>query len=151
MDWSHPAVIWFIIGLVLFIMELGVPGLVIVFFGAGAWLVALLSLVLPLSIDIQLLIFLISSCLFLLSLRKYVSSLFSGRKKTETSTGENLEDFLGEKAVVVQKILPPNKGKVELHGTNWNATSDSEIFDGSLVEIIGKEGLTLKVKPVLKN
>ncbi len=148
MDWSHPAVIWFAIGLFLFIAELGVPGFVIGFFGAGAWTVALLTLIFPMSLDIQLLIFIASSVIFLVSLRKYVSSFFSGKKKTETSVGENTDDFIGERASVVQTIAPPNKGKVELHGTNWSAEADSEIQNGSLVQIIGKSGLTLKVKQI---
>jgi len=38
---SDPAVIWFLIGLGLLLLELVLPGLVILFFGAGAWVTAL--------------------------------------------------------------------------------------------------------------
>lgn len=148
MDWSHPAVIWFIIGLVLFLLELAVPGLVLLFFGMGAWLTALICLLTSPSLDIQLLVFILSSVIFLVTLRKYVNKLFSGRKKTETNKGENMEDNSGEKAIVVETIIPPRKGKVEFHGTNWNAEADEQIDAGTTVEIIGKTNLTLNVKKV---
>jgi len=148
MDWSHPAVIWFIIGLVLFLLELAVPGLVLLFFGMGAWLTALVSLLASPSLDIQLLVFILSSVIFLVTLRKYVNKLFSGRKKTEINNGENSEDNIGEKAIVVEAIIPPRKGKVEFHGTNWNAEADGQIDSGATVEIVGKSNITLKVKKV---
>lgn len=34
---SKPELVWFIIGLVLFLLELVLPGFVIFFFGVGAW------------------------------------------------------------------------------------------------------------------
>jgi inner membrane protein len=148
MDWNHPSVIWFIIGLVLFLMELAVPGLVLMFFGMGAWIVAILCLIFGISLDIQLIVFIISSILLLITLRKYVNKLFSGRKKTDTSSGENIEDYAGERAIVMEAIVPPKHGKVEFHGTNWNAEADGEIPVGTTVEIIGKKNLTLRVKKV---
>jgi membrane protein implicated in regulation of membrane protease activity len=35
---------------------------------------------------------------------------------------------------------------VEFHGTDWAAEADEEIPEGTMVEIIGKENITLKVK-----
>ena len=148
MDWNHPSIIWFIIGLALFLMELAVPGLVLMFFGMGAWIVALLCLISGISLDVQLIVFILASALLLITLRKYVGKLFIGRKKTETSTGENIEDYVGEKAIVMEKIAPPKKGKVEFHGTNWSADADNEIPVGTTVEIVGKKNLTFKVKKV---
>jgi membrane protein implicated in regulation of membrane protease activity len=148
MDWSHPAVIWFIIGLVLFLLEMAVPGLVLLFFGMGAWLTAIICLVASPSLDVQLLVFILSSVIFLVTLRKYVNKLFSGRKKTETNNGENIDDYIGEKAVVVESIIPPKKGKVEFHGTNWSAEAEVQIESGATIEIIGKDNLTLKVRKI---
>ncbi len=148
MDWGDPSLIWFVIGLALFLMELAMPGLVLMFFGMGAWLVAILCLIFNIQLDVQLIIFIVSSVLFLGSLRKYVNKLFSGRKKTETSSGENIEDYIGERAVVVETISPPQYGKVEFHGTHWTAQADIEIPVGATIEIIGKKNLTLKVKKV---
>jgi len=38
-------------------------------------------------------------------------------------------------------------GRVFIEGETWNAVSDIPIPSGELVEVIGIEGLTLKVKP----
>jgi len=35
---------------------------------------------------------------------------------------------------------------VEFHGTNWLAEADEEIAVETVVEIVGKENITLKVK-----
>ena len=45
MDWLTPELIWFLIGLVLIILEFGIPGVVTVFFGIGAWLVSFVMFV----------------------------------------------------------------------------------------------------------
>ncbi|MHC4750430.1 MAG: NfeD family protein [Planctomycetota bacterium] len=45
---------------------------------------------------------------------------------------------------------PKAGGKVELHGTNWVAEADEEIAEGTVVEIIAKDNLTLEVKIVGK-
>ena len=63
MNWGDPSLIWFIIGLALFLMELAIPGLVLMFFGMGAWLVAVLCLIFNIGLDVQLIIFIIS-CYF---------------------------------------------------------------------------------------
>jgi len=49
---------------------------------------------------------------------------------------------------VISFISPNFKGKVELHGTNWNATADEDINEGEIVEIISKDNLTLTVKRI---
>ena len=36
MDWFTPEIIWFIIGLILIIMEFTVPGILTIFFGIGS-------------------------------------------------------------------------------------------------------------------
>ena len=38
-------------------------------------------------------------------------------------------------------------GKVFIEGENWNAVSETPVEAGQPVEVIGIEGLTLKVKP----
>src|SRR5688572_13114066 len=57
----NAAVIWFIVGFIFFLLEFVVPGLILFFFAVGAWLVAILSLFIDLSINSQLLIFLATS------------------------------------------------------------------------------------------
>ena len=73
---SDPAVIWFLIGLGLLLLDLALPGLVILFFGTGAWVTALVCALADISLNVQILIFLVASLLGLVLLRKYLKNRF---------------------------------------------------------------------------
>lgn len=155
MDWIKeflkPELIWFLVGLVLLIMEFMLPGLIIFFFGVGAWIVAivcLLSTHVQGSINTQLIIFIVSSVMSLLILRKWVKGVFLGHSGAKQDLREDLKEFVGERAVVIEAITPKAGGKVEFHGTNWEAQADGDIAAGAVVEIIGKDNITLKVKAI---
>ena len=145
-DFLRPEIIWFLVGLALLILEFILPGLIIAFFGVGAWIVALVCLITDIGINTQLIIFIISSILSLLCLRKWLKGVFLGHAVSKQNLKENLDEFIGQKAVVKEKIIPKAGGKVEFHGTNWVAEADEEIAEGAMVRIIGKDNITLKVK-----
>jgi membrane protein implicated in regulation of membrane protease activity len=148
-DFLKPELIWFLVGLVLFILEFVMPGLIVAFFGVGAWIVALICLLIPsehFTLNYQLLVFIVSSVLSLLLLRKWLKGAFFGHVVSKQDLRENLEEFVGQKAIVKEKIIPKAGGKVEFHGTDWRAEADEEIVEGTAVEIIGKDNITLKVK-----
>ena len=54
--------------------------------------------------------------------------------------------MIGERVTVTHPIHPPQSGAVELHGVKWNATAETAIEAGQLVEITGQDNLTLTVK-----
>ncbi|MBN2103280.1 NfeD family protein [bacterium] len=144
-----PEVLWFMAGILLLIMEFATPGLVIFFFGVGAIVVGVVCLLFDPSFTIQLVIFLSASLILLFSLRKWLKKVFLGRKsELESEIIDTLDSFVGEKAVVLEKITPRAAGSVELHGTHWKAESDQEIKKGTTVKVIGKKNLVLKVKPI---
>ncbi|MCP4613605.1 MAG: NfeD family protein [Planctomycetes bacterium] len=145
-DFLQPEIIWFLVGLVLLIFEFILPGLIIAFFGVGAWVVALVCLITDIGINTQLIIFIIASVLSLLCLRKWLKGIFLGHTGSKQNLKEKLDEFVGQKAVVKKKIVPKVGGKVEFHGTNWLAQADEEIAEGVMVEIISKDNITLKVK-----
>ena len=148
-DLIRPEVIWFLIGIVLLVLEFILPGLIVAFFGAGACMVGVLCLVSDYvqgSINAQLVIFIVSSVLLLLLLRKWLKAVFVGHVVSRQDTSENLREFIGEKAVVKREITPKAGGKIEFHGTDWEAQADQTIPEGTVVEIVGKDNLTLKVK-----
>jgi membrane protein implicated in regulation of membrane protease activity len=145
-DFLQPEIIWFLVGLALLILEFILPGLIIAFFGVGAWIVALVCLITDIGINTQLIIFIIASVLSLLCLRKWLKGIFLGHAVSKQNLKENLDEFVGQKAVVKEKIVPKAGGKVEFHGTNWLAQADEEIAEGATVQIISKDNITLKVK-----
>lgn len=143
-----PELIWFLVGFVLLMFEFALPGLIIFFFGVGAWVVATVCLVTEIELNTQLLIFLATSILSLVFLRTWLKGTFLGHTKSKQDMTQDMDEFLGEHAVVTKKIAPNIAGKVELHGTNWTAEADLEIDEGRTVEVIAKENITLKVKVV---
>jgi membrane protein implicated in regulation of membrane protease activity len=145
-EFLKPEIIWILVGLLLLIMEFMLPGLIIAFFGVGAIIVAIVCLITDISVEAQLIMFIVSSVLSLLCLRSWLKGIFIGHVKGRQDMTEDLKEFIGERAVVVEKISPKAGGRVELHGTNWTAEADAEIPEGTAVEVIGKDNLTLRVK-----
>jgi membrane protein implicated in regulation of membrane protease activity len=140
---SNPAVIWFLIGLGLLILELVLPGLVILFFGVGAWVTALVCAFTDINLNWQILIFLIASLLGLALLRKYLKKRFFGRTSKEIE--DQLEEFIGHKAEAIDDFHD-GIGKVEFKGTQWSARSTDAVAKGDWVIIRSKDGLTFNVE-----
>ena len=141
---SDPAVIWFLVGLGLLLLELILPGLVILFFGIGAWVTALVCAIADINLNWQIFIFLAASLLGLVLLRKYLKKRFFS--KTDKETQDQLEEFIGRKARAVDEFKD-GAGKVEFKGTRWTARSDEPVSRGQWVTIQSKDSLTLNVKP----
>jgi membrane protein implicated in regulation of membrane protease activity len=142
---SRPEVIWFIIGLVLLLLELVMPGFVIFFFGVGAWITALLCLFTNPGINIQVIVFAVSSVLALIIFRRMIKNKFIYNKDDRSEAVE--DEFTGKEAIAITDFGPDKTGKVEFKGTSWNAESESEIKAGQIVVIIEKENIKLIVEP----
>jgi len=142
---SRPELFWFLLGLVLFLAELVLPGFFIFFFGLGAWVTALVCLIFDPGTNLQIIIFAVTSVLSLVTLRKIIQKKFFYSKG---NLSEEVEDeFTGKEALAVTDFGPDKNGKVEFKGTTWKAESKSEIKEGQTAVIIEKENFTLFVKP----
>lgn len=142
---SKPEMIWFIIAVVLFLLELVVPGFVIFFFGIGALVTALVCLVAHPGINIQIIIFAVISVLSLLALRKLIQKKLFYTRENRSDAVE--DEFSGKEALAITDFGSDKKGKVEFKGTNWTAESESEIKSGQTVIIIEKDSFKLIVEP----
>jgi inner membrane protein len=142
---SRPELLWFLIGLVLFLLELVMPGFIIFFFGLGAWVTALVCLVANPGTNLQIIIFAITSALSLIALRRIIQKKFFYNKGNLSEAVE--DEFTGKEGIAIMDFGKTKKGKVEFKGTRWNAESESEIKEGQAVIIIRKESLILKVEP----
>lgn len=136
------AAIWAIIGLVLILLEFVAPDLVVIFFGLGALLNALLVAVSPglqQSIPLQITLWAATSVLSLALLRRYAARWFLGKEaETETYTGETAE--------VIETIPGDGEGRVRLRGTSWRARAPGEdILTGTMVRVVSRDNLTLFV------
>ncbi|MBN1598826.1 MAG: NfeD family protein [Bacteroidales bacterium] len=142
-DFFTPPVIWFLIGLVLLLLELALPGLIIIFFGVGAWITAICVKLFDININIQLLIFLVSSILCLVLLRKYLKKRFFGEDEKKDDILE--DEFIGKIGTTETVLKPGVAGKITFKGTTWSAVSDTEIGAGEQVKIVDKASITLHV------
>lgn len=142
-----PEVIWFICGVVLALLEFAVPGVILIFFGLGAWITSLTTyLGATKSAASQLLVFAASSVVLILVLRRYIRSRFLGFVSEKQAPDQNLDEFTGKTVVVLEDIGPMKPGKVEFKGAPWRAESDDSLNQGESCFIERADGLTLKVK-----
>ncbi|MEW5843761.1 MAG: nodulation protein NfeD [Bacteroidota bacterium] len=66
-------------------------------------------------------------------------------QRKQPSTGS--EGLIGEIGIALSEISPDQSGQVSLHGEIWNAESpEDEIVNGMKVQVVGIEGLKLKIK-----
>jgi len=142
---SRPEIFWFVAGLVLFLLELIIPGFVIIFFGVGAWVTAIVCLIHDPGINTQIIIFAVTSVLSLAALRRLIQNkLFYSREPGSVDVDD---EFTGKEAVAKTTISPGKTGRVEFKGTIWKADSESDIKEGQSVIILEKDNFTLLVEP----
>ena len=109
---------WLLLGLVLAALELATPGgFFILFFGIGAIVVGILAWVgVPLSLPLQVVVFLAVSVISLLAFRKPMQRRFA-----RTAPSGVVDSLVGEEAQVIEEIPAGGLGKVELRGSAWSA------------------------------
>ena len=142
------SLIWFLVGLVLIFLEFLVPGVILVFFGIGAWLAAVTTYLGVTSfLESQLILFAITSIVLLVLLRKWIKGKFYGHVSDVQDLTKNVDEFTG-KSVVVMKDLIPGKmeGMVEFKGTTWTAVSDEHIKKDEVAIITDIDGIILNIR-----
>lgn len=107
------------------------------FFGVGALITALLTQFgIISSFNIQIIVFIASSVISLLTFRKRWSTYFSGNVSHRLGKNESIDDIKGKRARVINTITPGGiDGKVEFNGTNWDADAEEIIQSGEIVVI----------------
>lgn len=142
-----PAIIWFIVGAILVLSEFVLPGIILVFFGVAAWIVALLAwLGIVESLAVQLIVFTVLSLALLLGLRRICMRSFMGQT-TDSASGEDaMNEFVGKDAAVLEAFESAgSQGKVEFKGASWNAVSDCPLAAGDTAVIVNRDGLKLNI------
>jgi membrane protein implicated in regulation of membrane protease activity len=139
-----PVLAWFLLGILLFALELALPGMIVFFFGVGAWCAALAVFLLPLSLAGQLLVFLVTSLVALVLLRATVKKVFLGGKLEVDAMEQTIP--AGATGEVIEDIVPPAAGKIKYGGSFWRATADRPIPRGTVVAIVEKNNLSIRVR-----
>jgi hypothetical protein len=141
--------IWLYIGGFLMLAELLAPGFVVFFFGLAAATVGLFMFFLPESFHLglawQLALFSFFSILYLVTLRRYVKSVFLGDTADAKALGG---EYVGRLGRVVAAIRPEVPGRVLVGDSEWTASAAQAISEGTEVKVVSQENLTFTVVPV---
>ena len=142
-----PTLIWFLVGLALALLELAAPGVILVFFGLGAWIAAITTAIgITPTLWSQLVVFTLSSVLSLFLLRRWIRNRFLGYEGDSRDGTVDLDDFVGKTVKVTRAVSPGSReGRVEFKGAEWTAVADEALAEGDLVKIVAMDGITLKV------
>lgn len=150
----HPALYWLIIGVMMFFMELMLPGFIMLFFALGALITAGIAWYYPVSILSQLAIFIIASFVLLFALRDFLQKRFPSKRVAEQADdAENDQDETplavpGTKGVVCMMIAPPADGRIKYAGSYWRASADELIEEGEIVQVVQQNGSVIHVEKV---
>jgi membrane protein implicated in regulation of membrane protease activity len=143
-DWTFtPASLWTLIGVLLILSELALPGVIAVFFGLAALLVGLLLFLdVPIDPPAQILLFGVLGAGLLLLARNRLEPWFRGQVEPGGNGSEILPEGTQARA---QTDFTRGVGIVSLHGVRWNAESTDSIRAGDPVWLTGRRGLVLQV------
>jgi len=135
MHWSPPA-LWSVIGLALIALEAAHPAFVLVFFGVGALITALVSLVFDISSSHQLVLFAVASIVTLFSLRRWLKNVFYGHSRTAQREFAELQSFIGSEGEITEAIAQNGEGRIKVRGSFYTAVSDLPIRSGERARIV---------------
>jgi hypothetical protein len=139
-----PEWLWLIGGVLLLIAELIAPGFFLVFIGGAAIATGLASLLLPLSLPLQLAIFAVLA---------FLAARIGGRRAYSMRYDYSPDPFLNDRAkrllgtvVVATQPIDGNGGRVRVGDSEWSARGGPAAV-GERVRIVDIDGNCLKVEP----
>jgi membrane protein implicated in regulation of membrane protease activity len=137
---------WLLLGMVLVVAELFVPSFTILWFGLGAVLVGLVSLLVTMSLTIQLALWAISSVVLTVLWFKY----FKTTMLDKTNAGRTSQSVIGEFGQVIKVATEGSRGQVRfvipiLGDDEWDFISEDHVDIGDRVYIKEISGNTLIV------
>jgi membrane protein implicated in regulation of membrane protease activity len=136
LDWH----IWAILGLLLLVGEIIIPGTFLLFFAIGAFSASILALFVG-NIYLQVAVFATVALIFAFVIRPMF------KRSDNENEPTNFEAMIGKKVEVVEAIPGGSgTGVVKVWGERWNARADHETPVGATVIINAIEGTVLLVK-----
>ena len=140
-----PWIIWTVIAVASFILEIFIPGFWVAILGIGA-LAAVPLAALEVGTTWQILVFAVVSVIAGIFFRPIALKYFF---KSSEKREANVNAMIGKKVKVVSKISSGEPGKAKVGSEVWTAIpeNESDIFEeGSMVEITAVDGAKIIVK-----
>jgi hypothetical protein len=141
-EWWH----WAVFGIALILAELAVPAFVLIWFGLGALLVALLVAAAPqASLTAQIAVWTLASVAMVFLWFRIFRPGFH-----KTRVGMSDANVVGEVGILVKDVEPFAKGRVRfqkplLGAEVWDCIADEPIRSAERVKVLGVEGSLIKV------
>lgn len=149
MEWLDNAVYWhwWVLGVVLIILEAFSPGVYFIWMGVAAGVVGLVALLLPgLGWEFQLLLFALVSVASVFLVR-----LFFQRRPIATDQpklNRRGEQYVGRTFTLNEPIVD-GLGKIRVDDSTWKIEGE-DCGAGTKVAVVGVDGVVLKVEPLTR-
>lgn len=137
--------IWIVAALVLIIIEIFTSGFAIACLSVGC-ILASIGAGLELSLAWQLGLFALGTFFGFIFVRPFVLKLMN--KKTNNNVTTNMDNLIGRKAIVTEKVVKDGYGRIKIDGDDWKARleDDGEIEVGEKVTVVSNESIILIVR-----
>ena len=138
--------IWVIAALVFIIVEIFTSGFAIACLSVGC-LLAAAGAALEWALAWQVTLFAVGTFLAFILIRPFVLKLMN-KKTDKNNVKTNMDNLIGRKAIVTEKIESDGFGRVKIDGDDWKARfeDESEAEVGEKVTIVSYESIILTVK-----
>jgi len=140
--------IWLLIGLLLSLLELVVPGTYLIWFGFASFAMSILTLIVPLDTTAQLFWFALFSSVFAivgLYAYQYIFKRTQTPKKYQ-NLNDSAQQLVGRKVTVAEDI-EDNQTKVKVGDSFWLAYSEKPFKKGDTAKVTGvKDSLILIIE-----
>lgn len=143
-DGLDPQWSWLVLGLVLAIAEMVVPGVFLIWFAAAALAVGLLSFVLPLSLPLEVALFAVLSVLSVVASRRWLRG--HPVVSADPLLNQRGQQLVGT-SVTVTEAIEGGSGRVRCGDTEWLAQGP-DTAAGVRMTVTGSTGSTLIVDAV---
>lgn len=138
--------IWLIAAGIFFISEIATTGFLIFWLGLGSLIAMIISFFTD-SILIQTTIFVISSVILILLTKPIINKYVDKGESFVT----NAYSLIGKIGIVTTPINAVEAtGQVKVNGEIWSAKADTDIIEGTEVEVLKIDGVKLIVTPKVK-
>lgn len=143
--------LWLIAGVGLSLSEFVVPGLIVVFLGMSAFVVAAgYKLGILESVLSGFTVWFATSLFSVFAIREFVKKLFPGEERRK-SVNEDAEAYGSIVDIVDDVRSKDTEGRIRFRGTTWQATTSVErIPSGQKAKIVARDGLVWIVEPYEK-
>jgi len=135
---------WIVIGLGLIVLEMLLPGFILLWFGVSAIVVGILVALVPsMAWEVQLLLFAVLSIVSLFAFKKLRKGNIEDDPNA-TFMNQRGINLIGRKTVLIEAVVD-GVGKITVDDTFWRVEAAEDMPVGTHIEITGASGATLTV------